>query len=249
MLSSIPRVVMQTWKTSEVPEQWRASPASIARWMPHWRYVLMTDADNDAFVARHFPQLLQFFRDLRHPIQRADVIRYMWLHVHGGIYLDLDIELVAPLDELFEHRGMETWLLKAPRNFAGHYTNFMMASTRGNSFWLRVLEECQRPIPAWAVLPHHRISEQTGLAALTRAAASWPQPIGLLPQRQLVPCDYCNPSDCSRPFSYTRFLKGQSWCGPDTALLNMIVCRPELLVAALVTLALAAWLLARKRSR
>ena len=139
----IPKLVMQTWKTREVPAKWAASPASVRHWMPAWKHVLLSDDDNAAFVAAHFPDLLGWFSALRYPIQRADVIRYMWLYVHGGLYMDLDIELVAPLDELFEGRSMETWLLKAPRNFAGHYTNFMMASTPRNPFWLRVLDECR----------------------------------------------------------------------------------------------------------
>lgn len=246
--SGVPRLVMQTWKTADVPEKWRPSPASVRRLMPHWRYVLLTDADNDAFVAAHFPAQLDWFRGLRYPIQRADVIRYMWLYVHGGLYMDLDIELVAPLDELFEGRAMETWLLKAPRNLAGHYTNFLMASTPRNPFWLAVLRECLAPLEAWVVLPHHIISQQTGLAALTRAATRWTRPLALLPQTALVPCDYCNPDACAKPFSYTRFLQGQSWNGPDTFLLNILSCKPEVVALALIGALVAWWVWRRRQS-
>lgn len=226
-MERVPRLVMQTWKTRQVPAHWAPSPASIARFMPEWKHVLLTDVDNDAFVSTHFPKLLAWFRGLRFPIQRADVIRYLWLYENGGIYMDLDIELLAPLDELFVG-AMDTWLLKAPRNFAGHYTNFLMGSTPKNPFWLHVMEECRRPLESWVILPHHIVSEQTGLAALSRAAASWRLPIAVLPHKALVPCDYCNPDACSKPFSYTRFLRGQSWNGIDTAIMNSIGCNPEL---------------------
>ena len=224
----IPKLIMQTWKTKNVPEKWKTSPASIKMHMPNWQYVLLTDLDNENFVNSLFPHLYEWFISLKYNIQRADVIRYLWLYEHGGLYLDLDIELVASIEELFD-KNMDTWLLKAPRNFAGHYTNFMMASTPKNPFWLRVIDECRKPVEFWAVLPHHIISQQTGLAALTRAATSWPKPIGLLPYISLVPCDYCNPHNCSKPFSYTRFLEGQSWNGLDTFAINFICCNPEIL--------------------
>jgi mannosyltransferase OCH1-like enzyme len=160
----------------------------------------------------------------------------MWLFQFGGLYMDLDIELVSPLDELFENRSMETWLVKAPRNFAGHYTNFLMASTPRNPFWLRVLDECRKPVPFWCVIPHLVISHQTGLGALSRAVKAWPKPIATLPYSVLVPCDYCAADHCSKPYSYTKFLKGQSWNGIDTMTMNLVSCHPEILVMILVLL-------------
>jgi mannosyltransferase OCH1-like enzyme len=232
----IPRTVMQTWKTHDVPEKWTSSPASVKRFMPNWDYILLSDNDNDAFVEEYFPDDLNFFRSLKYPIQRSDVVRYMWLYQFGGLYMDLDIELVSPLDELFENRHMETWLVKAPRNFAGHYTNFLMASTAKNPFWLKVLEECRKPVSYWCILPHLIISHQTGLGALSRAVNAWPHPIATLPFNSLVPCDYCATDHCSKPFTYTKFLKGQSWNGPDTMAMNFVSCHPEIFVLLIVLL-------------
>lgn len=223
---------MQTWKTKNIPEHWKSSPRSIKTFLPHWKYVLLTDEDNSIFVKKYFPSFFEWFLSLTYPIQRADVVRYMWLYVHGGLYMDLDIELVGNIDELFTNTSAldETWLLKAPRNFAGHFTNFLMASTPLNPFWLLVLDECKKPLESWVMLPHHIISQQTGLAALTRATNTWNKPIYLLPQSPLVPCDYCSPKHCTKPFSYTKFLKGQSWNGMDTHIMNFIGCNPEILI-------------------
>jgi len=239
----IPKLIMQTWKTRTVPEHWKTSPQSIAAHMPAWKYVLLTDEDNENFVQTHFPSLLTWFKKLRYPIQRADVIRYLWLYEYGGLYMDLDIELVASLEDLFQG-DMDLWLLKAPRNFAGHYTNFLMASKAKNPFWLLVIQECRKPLDAWVFLPHHVISQETGLAALTRAVHAWNKPFALLPHLSLVPCDYCNPDACSKPFSYTKFLKGQSWNGIDTAIMNYVGCNPD--VIALCILGILIILLTRK---
>ena len=231
--SLVPHIVMQTWKTEKVPDHWLPSPKSIKKHLPGWQYVLMTDKDNDNFVKNHFPQLLAWFRGLKYPIQRADVIRYLYLFVNGGLYIDLDIELIASPSELFENGG-NLFLLKAPRNFAGHYTNFFMASSKNNPFWMLVIEECLKPVEWWAILPHHVISQQTGLGALTRAANSWAHAIAILPQNSLVPCDYCTPNSCSKPYSYTNFLKGQSWNGIDTLAMNFLGCNPDIILVLII---------------
>src|SRR5438128_2739326 len=99
--SVIPRLIMQTWKTEEAPDKWSSSPASIDHYMPTWDYVLMTDELNLKFVKMHFPEYLDVYTSFPYNIQRADAIRYMWLYVNGGVYLDLDYELTEPLDSLF----------------------------------------------------------------------------------------------------------------------------------------------------
>lgn len=229
---TIPKVIFQTWKTHEIPDKWKSSPASIKVFMPSWTHILFSDAENEAFVRDHFPEYIDFYLKLRFPIQKADFIRYCFLYIHGGVYADLDIEFVAPIDDLFvvqsKDNAAAVYLLKAPQNFAGHYTNFFMASTKLNSFWLLVLRECVEPLPPWVVLPHNIISEQTGLACLSRAVkkamASKETFIYVLPYKNLVPCDICEGTSEKRPYYYTKFLKGGSWNGWDTHLFNAILC-------------------------
>lgn len=62
--------------------------------------MLWTDASSREFIAEHYPWFLDTFDDYEYGIQRADAIRYFILHHYGGIYLDLDIGCVRPLDPL-----------------------------------------------------------------------------------------------------------------------------------------------------
>lgn len=231
----IPKLIMQTWKTTTIPNDWLSSPKSLKMYMPNWKHILLTDEDNEQFVKTHFNSLLPWFKSLTYPIQRADVIRYMWLYINGGLYIDLDIEILVSLEELFV-ADIDLWLLKAPKNFGGHYTNFLMASTPKNKFWLTVIEECAKPLEPWVFLPHLIISQQTGLAALTRAVTKWEKTIGLLPQKVLVPCDYCNVTSCEKPFSYTKFLNGRSWNMYDTMIFNFFICNPEIILLIFIGL-------------
>ena len=101
---TIPKIIMQTWKNTDIPDKWKSSPASIRQYMPDWEYVLMTDDMNDQFVRTYFPDFYSHYVNFPYPIQRADAIRYMWLYKHGGIYMDMDFELIKPLDDLFSIR-------------------------------------------------------------------------------------------------------------------------------------------------
>ena len=63
-------------------------------------YMLWTDASSREFIAEHYPWFLDTFDNYEYVIQRADVIRYFVLHHYGGIYLDLDIGCLRPVDPL-----------------------------------------------------------------------------------------------------------------------------------------------------
>lgn len=237
----IPKIIFQTYKTQEIPAHWKSSPVSIKKYMPDWQYVFMTDIDNLEFVKTHFPSFLNWFANLKYPIQRADVIRYMFLYVNGGLYLDMDIELNTSMEPLLQS-GSDTFLVKAPRNWWGHYTNFLMASTPKNKFFLAVLDECLKPISNW-LLPHHIISSQTGIGALNRAVKRFS--ITSLPFHSLVPCDYCFETSCDKPFYYTKFLKGQSWNNLDTYALNFLSCHYDVLALIIVSIVII-WILKKR---
>jgi len=97
----IPLIIMQTWKNDSIPLHWRPSKEGILKNMPHWKYILMTDEDNRKFCEKHFPDFLPYYDAFEYPIMRADAIRYMHLYIHGGLYIDLDIEVKKALDPLF----------------------------------------------------------------------------------------------------------------------------------------------------
>ena len=61
---------------------------------------MWSDEDNRALVRDVFPELLNFYDELWHNILRVDLIRYLILFEHGGIYADLDVELLRPISQL-----------------------------------------------------------------------------------------------------------------------------------------------------
>ena len=147
---AIPRIIHQSWKTSSVPEEFRGFQERWRALHPGYEYRLWTDADNAAFVRDEFPSLLGLYRSFAREIYRADLVRCLYLARHGGIYADLDIEPLRPLDP-FLARTTECWLGSEPECHAQKRLgqarmacNAVMGSIPNHPFWARMIEEMQR---------------------------------------------------------------------------------------------------------
>ena len=231
----IPKIVMQTWKgeIETLPAAWKSSPESIKYHMPDWCYVLMTDKYNDAFIEHHFPQYLKQFRGFQYGIQRADFIRYAWLYVHGGLYIDCDFEIIAPLDNLFLV-DRDFYIIKSG-NLASYCTNSLMASKPGVGVWLECMERCVKPYRWYAIGKHLKVMTSTGPAMLTSVVKTQnPNSYHILDSQALMPCSSCDPKPCQGRGKYVKNLEGASWCGWDSKMFNFLFCKWRLSVVILV---------------
>lgn len=182
-----PRLIHQSWKDRELPHRFKTWSDSWRRHHPNWYYVLWsvadsllrlcalttarrTDADNLELVTRFYPQYLDAYLKLPSEIYRADMVRNCLMHRFGGIYADLDVESIQPLDALLdvpaEREGMATAYvgkmdtegdeLAEPNSIP----NAFMASTApGHPFWLGPLDYVVRHLrdpndePEWLTGP------------------------------------------------------------------------------------------------
>ena len=101
MTATVPRLIHQMWGSRQIPQPYAAYHRSIRELNPDCEVALWTDIDIAAFVETHYPSRLEFFRALPLDVHRWDLFRYMLLHQHGGLYVDMDIEPTRPFDGLF----------------------------------------------------------------------------------------------------------------------------------------------------
>ena len=69
---------------------------------PNHSYVLMRDEGADAFARHHYANrtaILDLFLNLKLPVFRSDLLRYMILESEGGVYSDLDAIAQTPIDK------------------------------------------------------------------------------------------------------------------------------------------------------
>lgn len=231
----IPKIIMQTWKDHNIPDKWKGSPKSIKKYMPDWKYVLMTDEDNRNFVKKYFPDFLKYYDRFPHNIQRCDVVRYCWLYIHGGLYMDLDFEVEHSLDELFTS-DVEVYLVSSS-NVGSYLTNSFMASKPGCKLWLEMIEASKRKLPYYYIGKHMEVMNSSGPIMLTHVVKKSKIVYGMLPSKLILPCSVCNIS-CNPEGAYMKQLEGSSWISYDTKFYNFFMCKWKQVVIFVIFLLL-----------
>lgn len=221
---------MQTWKTTNLPERWQPSQDSIKKHMKNWEYHLMTDEDNRNFVIKYFPQYLSVYDNFTYPIQRVDMIRPMWLYIHGGVYMDLDYVINKSFEELFNN-GADLYFVPSA-NTSMYFTNSFMASVPNHPFWLEYLNHMTKEAPSWALTKHFFVMTTTGPIGLSNTLSNTQYVYSILPQKKLIPCDVCDIGSCKG--GYLKTIEGQSWNGWDSLSLNFIYCNWKTILLAII---------------
>ncbi|KAI2505201.1 glycosyltransferase [Fragilaria crotonensis] len=97
--SYVPRIVHQTYKSHDLPENFRMWRDECQRLNPCWEFRLWTDEDNLDLVRTSFPELLPTYEGYNLNIKRIDAARFMMLHKFGGVYMDLDLACIRSFNE------------------------------------------------------------------------------------------------------------------------------------------------------
>lgn len=213
-MSLIPRVIHQTYKTYDLPNHWEKSRESWKKFHPPergWEYMFWTDEDLRNLIVEHYPDLLPYYDFYPHVIQRVDAARYAILDHHGGVYVDLDLVAMMPIDP-FLASGSETYFALST-NVTSCLTNSIMASAPGAEIWRHVFPELARwSPPAWALTKHFAIMMSTGPMMLDRVFRRHAEGnIGILP-----PALFSNRAKQESGLGAIRTITGSSWCSLDS---------------------------------
>lgn len=102
----IPKIIIQTWKTDIIPAKYTQEVNSVKTHHPTYEYLFFTDDAIEIFLETHYPEYYETYKKLPKQIQRIDFFRYIAVYHYGGFYLDLDIEVHKPFDELLHHTAI-----------------------------------------------------------------------------------------------------------------------------------------------
>lgn len=208
----IPKIIHQTYKTTNIPEIWKDGQESCQNLNPDYQYILWTDEMARDFIAEQYPWFLKTFDNYPYPIERADVIRYFILNHYGGIYLDLDDGCARNLDPLltvpaFVRKTIPTGI-----------SNDVMGSVPNHPFFDKAISMLQKYQRNW-LIPYITIMFSTGplyLSVVWKQYIRWGNPpSGIV--RILMPEDYK-----LSPDAFFTISKGSSWHKDDAAFLLLM---------------------------
>lgn len=115
----IPKKIFQTWKTKSLDPRMQAAVQSWIDLNPEYEHQLFDNEDCRNFIAEYFSdRVLNAYDNLRPGAYKADLWRYCFLLVHGGVYVDIDTTCLMPLEAMIKD-GDTLVLAKGPfLNFA-----------------------------------------------------------------------------------------------------------------------------------
>ena len=97
-----PRIIHQIWLQGlvDLPEKYLNNVNQIKNYNPNFEHILW-DEIQILEMFKSEPQLLKVYYKLLYLHQKVDFARYVILYKYGGIYIDIDVEPVRALENLF----------------------------------------------------------------------------------------------------------------------------------------------------
>ncbi len=86
----IPHKIFQTWKTKYPTDKKAEYLQSIKDKNKDFDHFLFDDNDCDMFIQQNYPQYHSYYKQLKMPVQKADLWRYLVVYHNGGWYIDID---------------------------------------------------------------------------------------------------------------------------------------------------------------
>jgi mannosyltransferase OCH1-like enzyme len=230
-----------------VPAKWMPSYNSVKNVLvPRgWRHVLLKEKQYDAFVRKYFPDFLDTFRAYPETIYRCDAIRYMWLYVFGGIYLDLDMVVKRDVSELLH--GCSVAVAEETSNIISNFilptemSNCFMASVPGHPIWLDCIHLMKKRANGVSILSWASVLYKTGPSIISEVSKRYT--VCKVPNK-LVNNIECNVPIYS-PGRYIENLQGASWTSERERSAATLVCKmskaPSIRLFSCICLAWCAW--------
>ena len=133
----IPKVLVQSYvDVSKVPPK---VYDNVKKFAPGWKHRIYDDANATAFLKEHFrPEVAARFNNLTNGAHKADLFRYAVLYINGGVWLDVDVELRDPLDDIFRRNNT---IYTTKSGVFDDIFQAILGSPRGKDFMNDLVEE------------------------------------------------------------------------------------------------------------
>ena len=133
----IPKIAHVIWiGPKKPPAVFTKCLESIKKFLPDWELWMWTDADIPGFNLVN----KQYYDEEVNYGAKADILRYEILYRHGGVYFDVDFEILKSLDRLNYTYEFYTGLL--PKKYKSVMANAIIGCVPGHP----ILKECVESI-------------------------------------------------------------------------------------------------------
>ena len=133
----IPRILLQTHH-SDIPDYVKIK---LMNKSVGWDYKFFKDADIIRFFKEHpindFPNIINIFNSIKKGQHKADLFRYYFLYINGGVFLDSDAMIVKNLDNIIKNYDFVTVIARDP----SLYFNGFIATQPYNKIMYKAIKD------------------------------------------------------------------------------------------------------------
>ena len=134
--SNIPKIVFQTSK-EKIPEYVKKM---IKNKITGWEYIYFSDQDIIEYFKQNplkeFPDIIEKFHHFKNGAHKADLFRYYYLYINGGVFIDSDAILERNINFIIKNYDFVSVKSIVPRTLF----NGFIATTKNNSIIYHALE-------------------------------------------------------------------------------------------------------------
>jgi mannosyltransferase OCH1-like enzyme len=219
----IPKIIHQTWKTKDIPNEWKDAVHSCKKINKEFKYLLWTHTTMDNFVKNNYDNFYKIYKSYKYDIQRCDAFRYLVLYKYGGIYLDLDIVCNKTLNTFLHY---DIVLAHSP-NVKTFFSNAFFMVKPNHPFFKYCINHLYKNINNYQYFGKHlHVMYSTGPAFLTNMFNNYEKLENsyILNKMQYSgDCNMCNQTKC-KGGEYFIHIPGNSWYEIDTIIYNFSLC-------------------------
>ena len=169
----VPEIIHQSWKNTMIPDNFKVWSTSWKKVNPTWEYWFWTDEDNRELVERDYPEFLEAYDSMAYGINRADMVRGLYMHKYGGVYADLDTWCLRPMDQLVTENKAYVAEMSKETHFSQNIPNAWFASSPGHPFWIFFTKIIQQYVFAMAPGEYVQPEQVAGPMLLKQSLDAW----------------------------------------------------------------------------
>lgn len=135
---AIPKVIYQTFKTSQLPWITKLQIAIFKKKVPAYHYEFYDDAAIAKFLAEAYdPETLALYQRINIGAAKADFFQYAILYKKGGVYLDIDSAITKNLDGIIQADDVA---IIARKGHPHLYVQWALIYAAGHPFLAKTME-------------------------------------------------------------------------------------------------------------
>lgn len=135
----IPRRIVQTNEKDVVPSAMKEAIDKLLSLNPEYEYFYFTDQDAMEFIEANFnADVIKAYKKVNPGAFKADLFRYCYLYINGGVYLDTGMNAIKPLRSIIRENDM---FISAEDNGHKAIYNAIMMSVPGHPILRKAIDD------------------------------------------------------------------------------------------------------------